>query len=46
MCEKNSGLQPSGECEKDEFCAGPNTLEEAMCGKKYLCTRKGNNIFH
>ena len=41
MCEKNAGLQPSGECDKDEFCAGPNTQDEAMCGKKYLCTNKG-----
>ena len=42
MCEMSEGLQPSGHCYKDEYCAGPNTLEEAVCGKTLLCTKKGS----
>ena len=40
MCETTGGLQPSGQCEDDEYCAGPNTLEDAVCGKKLLCNKK------
>ena len=43
MCEKNGGFpQPNGTCDADEYCAGPNTLEDAVCGKKTLCTKKGS----
>ena len=45
MCEKNGGLQPNGKCDDDEYCAGPNTLEDAVCGKKELCTKQGTNEF-
>ena len=41
MCEKNGGLQPNGKCSDDEYCAGPNTLENSVCGKKLLCSKKG-----
>ena len=42
MCEKNGGFpQRSGECDEDEYCAGPNNLEDAVCGKRKLCTNKG-----
>ena len=41
MCEKNGGLQPNGQCSDDEYCAGPNSLEDAVCGKRLLCTKKG-----
>ena len=41
MCEQNGGIQPSARCSGDEYCAGPNTLEDAVCGKKDLCTKKG-----
>ena len=42
ICEKNGGIpQPNGECDADEYCAGPNHLEEAVCGKRKLCTNKG-----
>ena len=43
MCVKNAGLQSNGQCADDEFCAGPSTLEEAICGKTFLCTKKGSN---
>ena len=43
MCEKNGGLQPNGQCSEDEYCAGPNTLENSVCGKKLLCTQKGTS---
>ena len=42
MCEKNGGLQPDGKCSEDEYCAGPNTLQDAVCGKKDLCTKRGS----
>ena len=41
MCEKNGGLQPNGQCTEDEYCAGPTTIKDAVCGKKLLCTKKG-----
>ena len=43
MCENHGGLQPNGHCAEDEYCAGPNTLEDSVCGKKHLCTKKGNS---
>ena len=42
VCETNRGLEPSGGCERDEYCAGLNTLDDAVCGKANLCTKKGN----
>ena len=43
ICEKNGGLQPNGQCGEDEFCSGPNTIEDSVCGKKELCTKKGDH---
>ena len=45
MCETHGGLQPSGKCGEDEYCAGPNTPKDAVCGKKQLCTKKGIQDF-
>ena len=42
VCETNYGLEPSGGCGRDEYCAGLNTLDDAVCGKTNLCTKKGN----
>ena len=42
VCETNFGLEPSGGCGRDEYCAGLNTLDDAVCGKINLCTKKGN----
>ena len=41
VCETNRGLEPSGGCGRDEYCAGLNTLDDAVCGKTNLCTKKG-----
>ena len=41
MCEKNGREQPSGQCSEDEYCAGPDAIENAECGKFKLCTKKG-----
>ena len=38
VCETNRGLEASGGCERDEYCAGLNTLDDAVCGKANLCT--------
>lgn len=46
MCEKNGGLQPNGKCADDEYCAGPHTLEDSVCGKRQLCTKKGTSQFY
>ena len=45
MCEKSRGIQPGGRCNEDEYCAGPTTLKDAVCGKKLLCTKKGIHEF-
>ena len=45
MCEINGVLQPSGKCGEAEYCAGPNTPKDAVCGKKQLCTKKGIQDF-
>ena len=42
VCETNHGLEPSGGCGRDEYCAGLNTLDDAVCGTTNLCTKKGN----
>ena len=41
MCEKNGEQQPNGECSEDEYCAGADNLEDAVCGKRKLCAKKG-----
>ena len=46
MCEMNEGVQPNGYCSNHEYCAGPNTLEDAVCGKKELCNKKGTHEIH
>ena len=45
VCETSGGLLPADPCDNDEYCAGPNTLEEAACGKTLLCTKKGKYDF-
>ena len=41
FCEIDGQLIENGTCESYEYCAGPNTFEDAICGKSNLCTMKG-----
>ena len=43
ICQINGKWQKDGSCGSDEYCAGPNTIEDAICGQSNLCTRKGKN---
>ena len=40
ICEINGVRTNVGSCEADEYCAGPNSLKDAICGRSDLCTRK------
>ena len=42
MCENTGQWVPNGHCGKAKYCAGPNIIEDAACGKKELCASKGN----
>ena len=44
ICEINGGLQISGSCADDEYCAGPSKEEDSICGKDNLCTKKGKHF--
>ena len=44
MCETERGIEVSGGCARDEYCAGLNSFEDAICGKTNLCTKKGENF--
>lgn len=44
MCETDRGFELSGGCGRDEYCAGLNSVEDAICGKTNLCTKKGDNF--
>ena len=46
MCENHGALQHNGSCSEDEYCAGAHFLEDAVCGKKQLCIKKGDNYFY
>ena len=41
ICDINGDLQISGTCADDEYCAGPSSQEDSICGKDDLCTKKG-----
>ena len=43
LCEKNGVWLATGNCNEDEYCAGPDTIEDAACGKKELCVNKGGH---
>ena len=45
ICEINGDLQVSGSCATDEYCAGPSSTKDSICGKENMCTKKGVNVF-
>ena len=45
ICEINGVRTNVGSCETDEYCAGPNLLKDAICGRSDLCTKKCTNFF-
>ena len=45
VCQINGERTKFGSCGADEYCAGANTIEGAICGTSTLCTKKGRDGF-
>ena len=43
ICDINGVRTTIGSCEADEYCAGPTSLKDAICGRSDLCTKKCKN---